>query len=182
MSENPHNTTTPRSLSGSALRAQDAVPRHHWEIPKNEGAPSTSCQSGRACDAQGLDIFPAGHDAVNGVPLPVTETYIEMNAAATQPNVNAEYYEATQRASMYSSLVLSDILSEIRQLQLQLMTIEQALSNLWYTQQTPFWDCTYGYTESSVPDFKSVQEENDCNPTWPSQYHTFSSDDTKTQK
>lgn len=174
-------TSMPLSLPEATLQAQDTAPCARGEISEDAASSDTLLYSAHACQSQAKD-FSGGCEAADGVRLPAIETHDEMKTTGNQPTADGEGYDAIQKALESSSLMLIDIMSEIRQLQLRLTALEQALSNLWYPQQNPYWEYTSGYADFSMPHFINMQGHNYYNPTWPSQSDIFFSGDAETQE
>lgn len=181
MPEIPQTTSMPRSLSEASLQAQGVVPYPCSELLESEATSNTPCHPAQACQAQILGLF-GDYEATNGARLPVLETHVETNTAGNQFTADRERYDTIQQAPTDSFLMLADILSEIRHLQLRLLALERALSNLWYPQQASYWECTSHNMAFTAPDHNNMQAQNDYDPTWPSQSDIFFSDDIKTQE
>lgn len=179
MSEKPQINSMCPSIPETTLQARDIAPGTHRERPEGDAGPSTFSYTNQAGQTQLMDIC-GGHEATNGVRPLAFGTYVEMNMAGNQATTDRECYDAIQNSLASSALILTDILSEIRQLQLRLTVLEQALSTLRYPQQTPFWEDTSDYTEFLVPNFMNMQAQNYPYPTYTSQSDIFVSDDTKT--
>lgn len=181
MSEKPRTAIVQPSFSEAALQPRDTAPGARWEIPEGDTRSSTFSFAAQAGQTPSGGFFD-GYEARNGLLLPNLETHVEMNMTGNQSTADRECYDAIQTSLESSSMMLMDILSEIRQVQLRLTALEQAISNLWCPQQTAYWEYTPDYAEFLAPNFINMQAQNYHDPTCSSQSDVHLNDDAKTQK